>query len=423
MGRSRIGKGAPGHDTVRLAAIVGLAVVIAVGSASPLWAGLASRTAAAGASVPPTRSTTTVADPHPRGFFELPDSETILRVGGYLKLDLLLDPKPVGDADDFVAAGIPITVDQGANRGASTTLSIRQSRLNLVTRRPTRHGPLRLFYESDFLAAGGATNFHLRHASCQVGKLLIGRSFTTLEDVDAYPETLDIEGPTSVVSLRQLQVRWTVDVGRGNTLAVAAEIPDSDITTPDHQATPVHRIPDWIVRARWDRAFGHLQLGTVLRQLGYDDGRGRRDTAPGCGLVLSGLVKTHAKGQLQFQLGYGEGYARYLNDLTGLGLDAVVRPTGELEPLPVLAPVVAYLHRWSRVLRSSLVYSRLEVRNAPSQPASAIHRTQYAALNLIRKIGAFDAGVEALYGTHAQHDGRRADAFRVQLSAQVNLFD
>ena len=47
-------------------------------------------------------------DPKYNGFFRLPGTQTILKIGGYFKTDFIYDLKPAGNTDSFVTSSIPI---------------------------------------------------------------------------------------------------------------------------------------------------------------------------------------------------------------------------------------------------------------------------------------------------------------------------
>jgi hypothetical protein len=60
------------------------------------------------------------------GYFRLPGTSTLLRIGGYAKTDFIYDLKPAGNVDSFIPATIPIPVP------AAFANSVRPTRLNLA---------------------------------------------------------------------------------------------------------------------------------------------------------------------------------------------------------------------------------------------------------------------------------------------------
>src|SRR5258706_5921178 len=80
-------------------------------------------------------------DPKYRGFFQLPGTQTLLKIGGYFKTDFIYDLKPAGNTDSFIPSTIPIPTVVGVN---NSTVSIRPTRLNLDFRIPsTKIGDVR----------------------------------------------------------------------------------------------------------------------------------------------------------------------------------------------------------------------------------------------------------------------------------------
>src|SRR4029077_7142792 len=73
-------------------------------------------------------------DPKYKGFFRLPGTQTILKIGGYFKTDFIYDLKPAGNTDSFIPSSIPIPTVVGVN---NATISVRPTRLSLDFRVPS----------------------------------------------------------------------------------------------------------------------------------------------------------------------------------------------------------------------------------------------------------------------------------------------
>ena len=76
-------------------------------------------------------------DPRFPGYFRLPGTSTLLRIGGYAKTDFIYDLKPAGNVDSFIPATIPIPSLTSIN---NSTISVRATRLNLDFLVPTKSG-------------------------------------------------------------------------------------------------------------------------------------------------------------------------------------------------------------------------------------------------------------------------------------------
>src|SRR5579859_1701597 len=100
-------------------------------------------------------------DPKYHGFFRLPGTQTILKIGGYFKTDFIYDLKPAGNTDSFIPSSFPIPSVLSVN---NSTISVRPTRLSLDFRVPTtKIGEVRFYLEGDLFGTN-ATTPRLRHA-------------------------------------------------------------------------------------------------------------------------------------------------------------------------------------------------------------------------------------------------------------------
>lgn len=354
------------------------------------------------------------------GFFKLPNTDSIMRIGGYLKMDAIYDLDPTGDPDQFLVAYLP-----SAGAENQFHMHAKQTRINFEIRRPTNDdmGPLRILIENDFFGPDYSTNYRLRHAFAQVNNILGGYTYSTFMDADALPNTLDFAGPGGAVFLLTPQLRFSKDLGEGTNVAFALERPAAEI---DYGAGPALEantpMPDIVARARWEAEGGHLQIGAVARQVGWSDGAGQDDTVTGIGGSISGVVKTVGDDSIQFSLTGGEGIGHYYSDLNGGTSDAGFDANGDLEALSSAGGFISYQHFWNDKWNTALVYGNLQVDNSTGQLGSALHKDEYASLNLIwNPVGSLNLGMEILQGTLEHNDGTDTTATRIQFSAQVDL--
>ena len=366
-----------------------------------------------------------VIDPKMKGFFRIPGTDTTMKVGGYAKVDFIYDTKPIGTFDYFVTSAIP-TSGPDTRRGSQFTVHAKQTRLNLDLRSDTDWGPARIFFEADWYGdasygfSSGGYRFRLRHAYGQVRNFAAGYSFSAFMDNDAFPDTLDFAGPGSAPYLTVAGARYTWKVGANTNMSVSAEAPSAEITAPvgDGRST----FPDMTMRARYEAEKGHVQLAGVWRKLGWRSGEGPSDSTNGYGINLAGSMKTVGDSYLVAGGIWGKGIARYVNDVAGSGLDAVVDPDGNLQALEEYGAYVGYTHYWSPKLRSTAVANYLGMSNKPWQAPTAFSSSQYYSANLIwSPAGALSVGVEVLYGLNKTHDGSSANDTRIQASVQYDL--
>jgi hypothetical protein len=354
------------------------------------------------------------------GYLQIPGTDASMKLGGYVKMSIVQSFDPVGDPDRFTPGSIPVPADPNDLENQAN-LTTRQSRLNVDVRRNSGLGPLRAFIEGDF--AGEGDTYRLRHAYGQLGKVLAGQTWSTMVDIKATPEDIDFEGLNGRVNVRQPQLRFFPSFGENLELAIAVEDPNPDVTG----GTGLTVVPDVVAAirfTRWNRL--HVKAALLLRQI-----RAESDLNPGTdvkedgwGLSVSGHINVPIWGErdeFMYQLNYGDGIGRYINDLGSVGgQDAVFDPaTGELHTLTAFGGYLAYQHWWSEKMRSTLVAGFTDVDNFGFQQDDAYHQTKRVTGNLLYSpIPRVDIGAEMLWGERTNKDGSSADALQLQIAAK-----
>lgn len=370
------------------------------------------------------------------GAWSVPGSNAAMRIGGYVKLNFVNNFDPLVIQDRFIVGAIPpdgFSLD-GATEGFAVTAQ--QSRVNLDLREQTSKGSLRAFVEGDF--AGSGDTFRLRHAFGQFGQLLAGKTWSTLMDLDASPEELDFEGINGRINVRQAQLRFFPRVGKALNLSVSLEDPAPDISG----GTGISKWPDIVIgvdrvpggRLAWaDRKSGWSARTNVIgRQIkARADDVGTEKSAIGWGIVASGRIPVRVwdeRDQFLWQMIYGDGIGRYVNDLGTLGgQDAIFSPEGKLETLPVFAGYLSYQHWWNARWRSNATISWVKVDGYDYQSSEdyqalfgpAYDRTLRTAINLLfTPVQRVELGAELLWGERENGDGSKGDASQLQVSAK-----
>jgi len=366
-------------------------------------------------------------DPKYKGFFRLPGTQTILKIGGYFKTDFIYDLKPAGNTDSFIPSSIPDPAVTGVN---NATVSVRPTRLSLDFRIPTTQvGDVRFYVEGDLFGTN-ATTPRLRHAYAQVRNVLIGQTFSNFMDPDGFPDTLDFQGPNGMVSLRNPQFRYGFALTPSTTFYISVEKPSSDIVfkTPQFSSQPNAPSPDGAIRLRQEFERGHFQVAAIFRSIAAfvaTTPTAKTDSVFGWGVNASTGVKTFGKDNIILAVAAGHGISRYLQDTSGLGIDAEPNSSTSLKATPAVGVEAAYQHYWLKNLRSSAIYSYAAVNNtalfAAATPGTYNHAT-YTGSNLIwNPYGSLNVGAEFLYGWLMEQNGLKANAPRIQFSAKYSF--
>jgi hypothetical protein len=364
------------------------------------------------------------------GSILLPGTKTSFQIGGYVQLDAIFDGDRINNKEGFVVNAIPTG---GPKTGAGdTNFTIRQTRLFLKTETPVENwDKLVTYVEIDFQGTDGAEP-RIRHAYGQIGgkfQILGGQTFSAFQDATVFPATLDAQGPPGIINSRRPQLRFRQEFDKQWIGVVSIEDPQSELTIPTgfagEQSTPY---PDVDGHIRYQPDWGHLQLSGVMRYLQFDPDDGSRQSDLAFGVSLTGSVKTfklddkHVDSIL-FQLAGGNGIARYINDTSGLGLDAGIKSPGEsLDGLNTYAAMLVYQHWWAKKWGSTFGYSIVSVDNVAGQGPDSHHRGQYGFANLrYYPTDRVMFGGEVLYGVREDRDGSTGDDLRLQLSAQYRF--
>ncbi len=374
------------------------------------------------------RAVTVTQGDHP-GSFKLPGTNTSVKIGGYVKADLIYDVN-ADLGDSFAASAIPADGSAGDRKEGNFRSHAKQTRLNFTSWTKTEIGEAKLFIEGDFFGQGGnqtfsnSTTFRLRHAYGEIGPVLAGQTWTLFMPLDAYPETVDFFGPAGIPFIRQGQLRYTHKLADGWTLAGSIENSELSARTEagDTVGTDggdlrfgVDTLPDFVAAVSYDNDGWHGRLAGVARLLETDDA-GSDDSEVGWGLSASAVVPTWGEDSLQLNLTYGEGVGRYI--INGFNQDAVIEADGSLDAIKSWGLAAGYTHHWSPKWRSNLVYGRYQVLDTSLPTDTEALDTVHA--NLIWEPDPkLRFGVEYIFGRRTFDDGGLDNtAHRVQLAAQ-----
>lgn len=362
-------------------------------------------------------------DPKYQGFFRLPGTQTILKIGGYFKTDFMEDLKPAGNLAAFVPSSFPVPQVSGVY---NSNVSIQPTRLSLDFRVPTtKIGEVRFYLEGDLFGTNSTTP-RLRHAYAQARNVLVGQTFSNFMDPDGFPDTLDFQGPNGMVNIRNPQFRIGISLHPGTTFYVSVEKPSSDVifSTPQFTDQPNAPAPDGAIRIRQEFERGHIQGSFIFRDVAAFLPNGKTGSVFGWGGNLSLGVKTFGRDNIVVAAAAGHGISRYIQDTSGLGIDAEpANPANpHLQATPAVGVEAAYQHYWFKSLRSNAVYSYAAVNDTTLAAPTTYNHATYTAGNLIwNPYGSLNVGAEFLYGWKVLQNGTKANVPRIQFSAKYSF--
>jgi hypothetical protein len=373
------------------------------------------------------------------GAWHLPGTTAAMKIAGYVNLALVNSFDPMLVSDRFIVGSIPPEGESVPGAKSGTEVTANQTRINFEVREETSQGPLRAFVEADFHEDGDT--FRLRHAFGQYRWALAGKTWSTLMDIDSLPEEVDFEGINGEILARQAQIRIFPNFGKSMSFKLAWEDPRTDVVNGVGTrgladiVMSVGRLPLGQLGS-WNSRVAFILRDLQADQTGDDLGDNPGGSARGWGLTTSGRkpMKWWGDGDsLLWQVTYGEGVGRYLNDLNTVGGgDAVFDPTGKLQPLPVFAGYVSYSHgwpadfwflkSWQGILRSNFTVSWVNIDNFDFQEGDNYKSTLRASANLIYlPTSNVRFGMELLWGQRKNKDNSKGTATQLQISARYNF--
>ena len=372
---------------------------------------------------------------------------------GFAQADAIYDTNRTDPAwdDGFRPSKIP-TVDGTFGSDGQASISVKQSRFGVQGSLPVENniGPINFKFEIDMFGVGvdaGQTTIRLRHAYAEWGQILAGQTHSLFMDIETFPNVIDYWGPSGMVFYRLPQLRWTPYRTDNSHFAIAIERPGNDIDAGQiREFDPAlganlrndEKLPDFTAQGYLKGSWGHVQLGAILRRVGFDS-VGTLNNEPkghqtGWGVNLGAHANVFQRDRIIGQVVYGEGIASYMNDGgTDLAPRGTFTPQGTLidvhaKAVPLLGIVAYYDRYWSDAWSTSIGYSLTQVDNTNLQEPSAFRKGEYASINLLYTPAKnIMMGAEAMWGQRTDRDHNSGSDVRFQVSvkysfgAQINL--
>jgi len=361
------------------------------------------------------------------GYFHLPGTSTYMKFGGFVKADLFYD---LNYAGTYYGAYVPSSFPSSPTpHSENATVSMRASRFTWET----RIGPLnntkkevKIYFDFDFLSNYDRNTPRLRQFYGQYDNFLAGQAWSAFADPDAFPDTLEFEGPPGIIGLRSPQFRYTQPLNKHNSIGVSVEKSGTDTPFSTQLGTPIgtSKFPDIVAFYRYENNDGHLYAATLFRNVGgivpNEQIFNLNRHVGAFGESLSGVwglpfLGNGGKDNLVFQLVIGKGISNYYNDNFGLGTDVGFDANGRLVATPTGSATFGYTHYWTKILRTSVSYGTLRINSPAADPPTTYHVSQYATVNLIVQPSVrFLFGAEYIYGSLRRKDDFEWVAPRLQ---------
>jgi len=392
------------------------------------------------------------------GSFLVPGTNTSLKVGGYVKLDVTYDINSIhanNGGISITGVNLPGTLQHTQSHGF--LVSATESRFNLETRTPSAYGEIKTFIEGDFLNPSGVTNaaalrvgtnsfgFRLRLAYATIGPWLIGQQSGITGGGSIGPESLDFTGtlggggPTRVP-----QLRYTYLLPAGQSIAVGIESPEASLVENTGNNTLLTQVAgsqgaSKIPTVAWDyrigQSWGDFHAGSSMQLVTAQNGAGFKKTMFGYSIVAAARIKTFGKDSFLIGANFTDGGSR--NTGNSIGEDFEVNFTnGRAKALRTWAGFVGYLHYWTDTLRSSatMSYARANATHDLSGGVAALDTNinasnkwvTWGTANIIwSPVPQVNTGLELVYTSRRTFNPNQnlnfGENYRIQFSTQVKF--
>ena len=383
----------------------------------------------------------------------LPVTDVDITLGGFVKLDALFSVYSDGDVatpgglrDFYAPSSIPVAGSSAAENATSMfDMHAKETRLFFKVDGRTSESKLGAYIEMDFISNPGAgtevvTNAYnpaLRRAYVTYDNFLLGQDWTLFQSMASLPDSVDfVRWPTDgTVFVRQPQIRYTLPGILGGDIAVSLENAETLIkprTGTVSGATPVTAnfvtgdavLPDVVLRYNWKPSFGELNVSLIARELRADLAATGGD-APnnsvsgkelGTGISLGGKLASFGKDDVRFQVTGGEGIGRYV--ALGAAPDAVVDTSNELEPVALVAGLVAYRRVWNDRWRSNLMVATFQADNDTTLTGTGVTSALSSGrVNLMyAPVDKLTFGLEYTHGIRELENGEDGTLDRLQFT-------
>jgi hypothetical protein len=365
-------------------------------------------------------------DPQYKGFMQIPNTEVIMKLNAKPHLDMTVDSGYMSEPNRFVTAKIPVEGDPTEGGGGQFNMNANGSQIRWDMRAPNLPGSPRFYYQNDFFGSSGSDmKYRLQHMYGSIAGVVAGYTYGVFENPDAWPDTVDYEGPNAVNFARRPLVHYKHALNDNWNATFGVEKPDIYVdTTGDETATQDKPIPDLGANLRWESSdLGHMQLSAIVRDIGVNSVSNGSDSVVGWGFNLGGGYNLTDSDTLLGLVNYGEGIGGLGNDSSFANSDAAFDENGELVALPYWSGLLALTHQWNDKWRSTATYGYVDLDNTEAQSSDAYHVTTYASANLIWQMRKqLSIGLEGLYGQKETKDGSEGDVWRVQMGLVYSIF-
>lgn len=356
------------------------------------------------------------------GYIPLPGTNTALKIGGYVKADMIYDANQfTGDSSNLPNLRLK-GLDPDAMRSSVFTAHAKQTRISIGSETNTAYGEVIAYFEGDFFGSsntGSSTgsfsrsdtsslnsySFRIRHAYgsyCydHTHRVDMGQMWTLFYDRESAGTTVEFNGPEATAQIRRPQIRYTrmgqfwkfsasIESGATEYLDISPEFvgtasgltagsPSDIYNTAQYRRAQNNflggisgdgnqALPDLVAQIRYEKKnTGHLTLSGMARELKIKKLTSTGPNDPlfsgkkyGYGVAVGGRLYVHEKSNIFAQMNFGKGIGGYIFALDGYGA-AMDASRGLMQAQFAYGCLIGAEHYWSDQWRSHVIYSQAQ---------------------------------------------------------------
>ena len=340
---------------------------------------------------------------------------------GFIQADVIIDNKKLSYIDGYLPNYI-----ESNQVDYNTYFTMRQSQFGVgITNNETG---IRGFVQIDFIGPNNSNNVRLRKLFITYKNWLIGQDWSTLNDLDTWPNLLDFNGPNAALYARRMQIRYTKVITEKKQYSFSLEDPNiPSITLPDTEL-------NWKKKTLFPNVIGAYKYGSknyirgaaILSPISYQKAVApfsetyKTSTLLGYGVHATSVLYINKLSNFKLVAATGKGVATNIITFWEEGYDAVPDPRNlnKINTLPVLTSVAAYEHWWNQKWSSVAFYSYSKIGKEEYMPEGMLKKVQHFGINTIfQPTSYFKTGFDFTYGFVDKYQiSNKLESARLQLS-------
>lgn len=361
----------------------------------------------------------------PQFIFLTPNKKFALEISGHLNVTGNYDFNGFVEGPDFIPTFIE--TPNSTIKNGQLNLDIKTSRLSFRVVDYNVNGKnLEAYLETDF--RGDGKTLRIRRGFIAYGGLLIGQEWTTMMDLEAFPDMVNFQGPNAAFANWPIMIRYTHQLTDNLEACIAIEEPYLSLNQDGLNSRFVSKpqtLPNIPLYIQYAKNGSHIRLTGLLNPMSYhNQDINKNYNAYGWTAQLSGLAQLSTKLSACFNGLYGHGVANLTQDFYDLGynLTPSVGNPNQLKPLPMLAAYGLLRYKLRPDLALSGGYSFVKFDHNDAAAASWYKKGDMAWGTIFwNPTDYFQVGLEYTWGQRINVNKDNGSANRIAAMIQYNF--